>query len=513
MARFPRLKRKESTPTRQVTGTTYTAPGAPNIEKPGLEEIGSSASVSLFDPVPDLQIGYQEVRTYLKMVRDDASTRVSLRAGKAPVLGAEYFIEPYSADPMDLAIQEFVEFNLFSGMTTPWIYVLSQILQMYESKRTVFETVWEQREWAPRKTNAAANRKQYTMLRKLAFRPPATVAKVNYDDNGGPIEIVQNAIDKDGNSKEVKIPINKAIVFVFDQQGGALEGMSILRSAYKHWWYKNRLYNIDSIQKERHGIGIPDIEISPGASQKDIALAHELGQNLRTNEKAYIVRPPTISVGFAQTHGQLVDVLKSAEHHDTAIMKNIMVQFLNMGATSEGGGSRAAGASQMDMFLKAMRYVANSICDCINMFLIPNLVAYNFPTDRFPRMSVRGVGEAKDLQMFSAAMRNLLDCDAISIDEDTEQWIRAQMDMPRLTTPWTPPVERPEKVQALLQGNIGGPGGKIAPGGPNSNNGGGSNGNVPIPGAGKAATGAKAGATSKNGGAGNVGKSESSAAV
>jgi len=184
-----------------------------------------------------------------------------------------------------------------------------------------------------------------------------------------------------------------------------------------------------------------------------------------------------------------------------------MVQFLNMGATTEGGGSRAAGASQMDMFLKAMRYVAASICDCINMFLIPSMVAYNFPTDRFPKISVRGVGEAKDLQMFSAAMRNLLDCDAITIDEDTEQWIRAQMDMPRLTTEWKPAIERPERVQALLQGNIAGPGGQIAPGGPN--------GNVPIPGAGKPgdASPRKAGSTSKNGGAGNIGKSESSAAV
>lgn len=505
MARLPKLRRSQSTPTRQVTGTSYTAQGAPNVSSPTLGEIGSSAAATLVDSVPDLQPGFPEIRTYLRMVRDDASVRVSLRAGKAPVLGAEYFVEPYSADPQDMAIQEFVHFNLFNGMTTPWIYVLSQILQMYEAKRTVFETVWEQREWAPRKSTPGANRKQYTMLRKLAFRPPGTIGQIEYDDNGGPVLIHQNAINAKGQSKEVKIPIQKCIVFVFDQQGGALEGMSILRSAYKHWWYKNRLYNIDSIQKERHGIGIPDIEVSPGASQKDIQLSHELGQNLRTNEKAYIVRPPTIKVGFAQTHGQLVDVLKSAEHHDSQIMKNIMVQFLNMGATTEGGGgSRAAGASQMDMFLKAMRYVAQSICDCINMFLIPSMVAYNFPTDKFPQLSVRNVGEAKDLQMFSAAMRNLADADLISLDEETEQWIRAQMDMPRLTTPWKPVIERPERVQALLQGSIG-PGGQVGPNVGTPVQGGTAKPVLPAP--------PKAGSTSKNGGAGNVGKSPSSAAT
>lgn len=481
MARLPRLKRKDSTPARQVTGTSYTAQGAENIGKPDMEEVGSARSTLLVDPVPALQKGFQENQTYLKMVRDDSTVRMSLRAGKAPVLGAEWFIEPYSSDPQDLAIAEFVEFNLFQGMTVPWVKVLWQILRMYESGRSIFEEVWEQREWAPRQTTPGANRKQYTMLKKLAFRPPSTIQQIVPDDFGSPVEVLHNAIDANGNSKEVKIPIEKCVVFVFDEQDGVLEGMSLLRTAYKPWWYKNRLYNIDSIQKERHAIGIPDIEISPGASKKDIDAAHQLGQDLRTNEKAYIARPPTIKVGFAQVHGQLVDVMASAEHHDTQILKNVMVQFLNMGTTGTGGGGRATGATGLDMFLKSMRHIAQSICDCINMYLIPQLVAYNFQTDAFPKLSVRGVGEVKDLQMFSSALKNLLDSSAITIDEATEQWVRMQFDMPRLTTPWKDPTERPEKVQENI--NL-----KDFP-----NNG--------------------KGSTSKNGGGGNLGKSPSSGVV
>jgi hypothetical protein len=210
------------------------------------------------------------------------------------------------------------------------------------------------------------------------------------------------------------------------------------------------MYRIDGIQKERHGIGVPDIELQPGYSADDKKFAHELGSNLRTNERAYIVHTSMLKVGFAELSGNLVEPLKSAEHHDTMIMKNIMVQFLNMGTGVEGGsGGRATGTTSMDMFLKSMRHIADGICDCINLYLIPNLVAYNFPTDRFPQLKVRGVGETKDLQMWSAAMRNLLANDAIIIDDETEQWVRQQMDMPRRTTPFVPATERPSTVQEI----------------------------------------------------------------
>lgn len=478
-----KLRRKDSTPARQVTGTSYASPTAPNISAPTLDEIGSATASRIIDPVPDVGTDYQATRTYTRMVRDDASVRTSLRAGKAPVLGAEFFIDPYDNTPENIAIWEFVHFNLFQGMTSPWSIVLEQILSMYESSKgnSIFELVWENREWAPKKSTPTANRKVYTMLRKLAYRPSATIKEIEYDKNGGPVNIIQNAIDEKGNTSEQKIPINKAVVFVLNQEGtSSLEGLPILRSAYKHWFYKDRLYAIDAIQKERHGIGIPDIEIQPGAGEKDIALAHEMGKNLRTNEFSYIVRPPTIKVGFAEIRGNLVDALVSAQHHDIMIMKNIMVQFLNLG---ESGG-RNTSATAMDMFLKSMRHIANGICDAYNLYVIPNLVAYNFQTDQFPQLKVRNVGEVKDLQMWAAAMRNLIDVGAITVDEQTEAWIRDQLDMPKLQTAWVPLEKRPVRVQENIATQLA-----------------------------SALTGGKNGNTSPNGGGGNIGKSPSSGAV
>lgn len=431
MAKRPKFRLRRE-PSRPVTNTSYEATG--NSSKPIYTESGSSAATRLYDPVPELGNKQQARQTYAKMRRTDVSVKISLTAGKAPCLGADYYVEAASDDPDDLVAAELLEFNLFGGMTVPWLKFLEQILHMFEEGFEPAETVWELREWAPK--TKGANRKKYTMLRKLAVRPASTVLGIDYDDNGGPVGITQQAIREGGKASEkVTIPIDKLCIFTFDQEGGDLEGNSILRAAYENWYYKTHLYKIDAIQKERHGIGVPEVELQPGYSENDKKIANELARNLRTNERAYIVRTNMMKIGFAELSngGAVVNCLHSINHHDDQIMKNIMVQFLNMGVT-EGGGNRATSATSMDMFLKSMRYIAQSICDAINMYVVPNLISYNFKVDRFPKLCVRNIGETKDLQTWASAMSNLIDKGAIQVDDETEQWIRKQVQAPRRTS-------------------------------------------------------------------------------
>ena len=433
MASPVKLRKKDSTPRKQIKGTSYTSGNAVETPPVSYDEIGSQRIAAIGDPVPELSSRAQELRTYKKMTRGDVSVRSSLRAGKASILGAEFYVNAFSQDPEDQVIWEFVKDNIFYGGNLPWTKTLEGICRFIENGYSVFEDVWELREWAPRETGTGANRKNYTMLRKLAERPARTIADFEFDDNGGPVAVNQNAINAKGQVKKVPIPIEKCIVFTFEGDGN-IEGESILRSAYRSWFYKDKLYTIDAIQKERHGMGVPDIEVQAGATKKDKDIANEMGANLRTNEKGYIVRTPNIKVGFAELQGNPVNALESAAHHDNQIMKNILVQFINMGIESSGGG-RSTGATAFDMFMKAMRYIANMICDYLNMFLIPKMVAYNFDTNRFPQLCVRNIGEVKDFQMWSAGIRNLMSANGITPDMPTEQFLRTVADMPLKTEP------------------------------------------------------------------------------
>ena len=413
---------------RRETGTSLDAKGSISVDPGALKEIGSAAPNQLRDLVPALSTRRTAYKTFEDMSNNDSAVDVSLRAGKAPVMGADFFVDPFSADPVDMEIAEFVRFNLFEGMTTPFLTVMDDILRMYEFGHSILEPVYEQREWTPLRDRA--NRKKFTMLRKLAVRHPTTIKEYLYDDNGGPLGIVQTAIDSTGKTKDVKIPIEKLVIFTLNRRGGDVTGKSLLRTAYKHWYYKDHLYKIDAIQKERHALGVPRVALPPGYNDADKEAAIELVKNVRANEEAGFVQPPGYVMDFVKVEGQLVDVMQSVEHHNGMIMLNVMVQFLLLGIQNAGGGGRATSGSHQNMYEKSLRSVGQLICQAINLYLIPRLVGYNYDTDRFPKLQVRNIGEGKDIQMWASAMSNMISQGGITVDDETEQWIRQQLDMP-----------------------------------------------------------------------------------
>jgi hypothetical protein len=229
---------------------------------------------------------------------------------------------------------------------------------------------------------------------------------------------------------DVPIPIEKLIIFTFDQEGGNLEGNSLIRTAYRHVYYKDNFYKIDGVQKERHGIGVPYGKPPPGYTPKDLDFAAEMLSNIRANERSFFIEPPGWEFGFKDLPGNQVDALESAMHHDLMVARNVLVQFINLGQGSGAGGAsgaRATSGTMLDLFLKSLRHVGNLIADCFNTYLIPQLVSYNFDVDSYPKLSVRRIGEMRDLQVFATALRNA--SPFLTADDETEKWVRREFDM------------------------------------------------------------------------------------
>jgi hypothetical protein len=118
------------------------------------------------------------------------------------------------------------------------------------------------------------------------------------------------------------------------------------------------------------------------------------------------------------------------------IMLNFLAEFMMLGLESGGGGGgRATGAAQLDIFYKSLWHIANTICAAFNTYFIPKLVTYNFNTDQYPEMKVRNIGQTRDLQQIAAALANVTDKELITPDLPSEQWTRDIFDMPRKTEP------------------------------------------------------------------------------
>lgn len=383
--------------------------------------------------------GREGIKVYDKMRRSDSTVRQSLRIAKTPVLSGRWFVE--SADPSseEANLQaKFIEKALFEWQSISWFQFMTEALLMLDYGYYTFEKVFTMRE-----VQVGDRRMLKAIWKKFAPRHPYDIEEWEYDVHGG----AQGAFFTNWSGAGADfIPISKLLVFTYDKEAGNVEGISLLRSAYKHWYYKDNLYKIDAIQKERHGIGIPIIKLPPGYTDTDKNLAKELGRNLRTNERAYVVLPPLWEIEFADIKGGVIDIGPSIEHHDNAIVRNVLANFV-------GTETSAAASVQVELFLKATRFIADIIADVINKYAIPELIDFNFVQPMYPRLSVRRIGETTDWRTMSFAIRNLIGAGVIRPDDPFEEWTRSEMDLPQadpktareVATPQGAPAAKPPR--------------------------------------------------------------------
>lgn len=362
----------------------------------------------------DLQ-GVKGLEKYDQMRKSDGEVSGTLLAIKTPVLAGRWFIEPASQSKRDQKAAEFIWKCFTDYMSISWNQVLVESLLCADFGYYMFEKVWEER---------VIDGKTRMIWQKLSPRHPLDVKKWTYDKNGGPKGVWMYVPDETGayGVKEKFIPIDKLLVFTHKREAGDIEGVSALRTAYKHWYYIEQLYKIDAIQKERHGIGIPVIKLPVGFTAGDKIAAETLGKNLRTNERAHVVLPPNWDILFAKLEGNPVDALKSIEHHKQQIRASILASFL--------GSDRATSEEDIALFLKATRFIANIVCDTFNLYAIPQLMDYNFERVGVPKLKVRRIGEQADWRTLSFAIRNLIGAGVIRPDDKLEAWIRDEMDLP-----------------------------------------------------------------------------------
>jgi hypothetical protein len=308
---------------------------------------------------------------------------------------------------------EFIEKALFHWQSNSWTQFLTEAMLMLDFGYSVFEKVFTFHKWRQR---------DRVVWRKFAPRAVQDVQEWDFDAHGGPVQVRMTGYEGES---DVIIPIEKLLVFSYRMESGNIEGIPLLREMYKHWYYKENLYKIDAIQKERHGIGIPVIKLPPNFTTADKALADELGRNLRTNEWAHIVLPPMWEVEFAEVRGQQVDVLQSITHHDDKLMDAVLASFSREAEKSDA-------EVQLDVFLKASRYLADLLREVLNKYAIPELITYNWANvSEFPQLRVRHIGQVADLRTMSFTIRNLIGAQAIIPDEKLEDYLRYVNDLPR----------------------------------------------------------------------------------
>ena len=356
--------------------------------------------------------GQAGLKIYDEMRRSDGMVRATMLAVTLPIRQAIWRIEPASDDPKDIEIAEFVSNNLFNGMSITWADFLRQALLHLMFGFMMFEKVLK-----------VENDK--ILYKKLAPRLPKTLWKWNVDEDMN-LESITQYVQKGQAFVHVTIPIEKLLIFTNEQEGANYEGISLLRSAYKHWYIKNNLYKIDAIKHDRWGVGIPKVTMPDGKTKKNDpeawAAAIAMAEGLRANERAYIIEPFGYKIEMMPMGSKVgTNVMPSVQHHNEQIVVNILAQFLTLGTTQTG--SRALGESFKNLFLLSLQAVAIYTEDIMNRFAIKPLVDFNWVVDKYPKLKASNIKEPSFTSMADAVSK-LVPVGALTIDNETESHIR-----------------------------------------------------------------------------------------
>lgn len=357
--------------------------------------------------------GTRRIAKYDEMRLGDAHVQASLKVVKLPLLSANWSIQAGgNGKGINKTIADFVEDALFNQPTRTWQETLTNILLHLDYGCMPFEIIYQ-----------FTDEGQIT-LKKLAVRHPRTITK--WELEGG-----ENGVEQTTQNGTYKIPMDKMIIFVNEKEGDNWEGKSILRSAFKHWLFKDKAELIEVMAMEKQGLGIPRGKTPTGATSDDEAKMDDVLKNMRANEDGYVRHPQDWEIDFLDMKaGTIKNPSDFIKRQEWAIMLNVLATFMQMGSGAVGSFALYKGSNTF--FLMALEYVAKHIAETINKYLIKKLVDFNFETDTYPELVYDSIG-AVDINALTTALQRGVQTGVLTVDPELETYLREVMDLPEFT--------------------------------------------------------------------------------
>ena len=336
-------------------------------------------------------MGDKAMKTWREMGDNDPVVGGVLHGVKMLARGVEWSIEPDENDGDD-EITEFVD-SCFHDMSTSWEDTLSQIMSMVQYGWHLAEIVYKKRDgYKPETARVASSKHSDGKIgwRKLPGRAQETRFRWEIDPLSGAILGMHQRVPHV--AEAFYIPMQKALLFRTQADKGNPEGRSVLRNAYRPWYFKTRIEQIEAVGIERDLAGfpivwVPHTMLSADATAEEkqaLEAFKDIARNIKRDEQEGLVMPLVfdergnkmfdISL-LSATGRRQFDTDATIARYNQQITMPILADFIMLG--HEAVGSKALGASKIDLFMAGLEAWLDSICDVFNTHAIPRLLRVN----------------------------------------------------------------------------------------------------------------------------------------
>lgn len=444
-----------------------------NMKEIGNTGLKQSGGYVYEDPMPGLRGRYAR-RIYEEMYYNDDTVASVLYAIEMVIRRVGWFVQPVDDSPEEIDRADYMN-SLMDDMSHSWESFITEVLTFLPYGWSYFETVYKMRRGEDKSPGTSSQYNDGRVgIRKLAIRGQSSLEKWEFDDEGGVAGMWQDS--------GVMIPIGKALLFRTRENKGNPEGQSVLRGAWRSWYFKKRIQEIEAVGIERDLVGIPiawlDVEIMNSSDPDDIAIVDELEKivvNIRRDEQEGAVIPlardaegnKLIEFELLRGGGQRqFDTDTTIQRYDRGIARVVLADFVLLGG-GESKGSFALAKDKTDLFVSAMEAYLDAIAGVLNRHLIPRLFKMNgwqapypaFKHEQVQEVDIQKLGDFLQKMSFAGAM--------LFPDDELENHLRGLVNLPERSFPTSelppelmdvmnqPGVAHPQGTEGDMQSDAG----------------------------------------------------------
>lgn len=391
--------------------------------------------------LPELR-GRKGAEVYREMNDNDDVIGAIMFAIEMLIRQTNWNVEPGGTTAKDKEAAEFVE-SCMNDMDDTWIDTISEILSFIPFGWSFHEIVYKRR--IGKTKNSHTNSKYCDGLigwRKLPIRAQETLYQWEYDNEDNLLGMTQMAPP---DFQIRTIPKEKAMLFRTKSRKNNPEGRSILRNAYRSWYFKKRIQEIEGIGVERDLAGLPVMYSPEGVdiwdendedAVKIRAGMETMVRNIRRDELEGIVLPGGFKLELLSTAGnRQFDTNAIIDRYDTRIAMTVLADFIFLG--HQQTGSFALSSNKTELFAMAIGAFLDIICETFNSQGIPSLIDIN--GEHFKKITTypklfHGDIEDADIEKLATFIKDMTGIGVLVPDDELEDYIRQAGHLPQRTS-------------------------------------------------------------------------------
>jgi hypothetical protein len=344
--------------------------------------------------------GRKAVRVYREMSTNDSMVGAMLFAIDKLVREVDWEVIPADQTDENAQAAEFLE-SVMDDMSHSWDDFMGEVLTCLVYGWSWHEIVFKRRlgPWQKDPKKRSKYEDGLIGIRKMPIRSQETLMRWAFDESGGVKAMVQMAPPT---YKTTVIPIEKSLLFRTSIAKGNPEGVSLLRTSYRSWYFKKRLEEFEAIGVERDLAGMPVARVpsdflnaQPGTPQhKTVEAFRKMVRGVRRDENEGLVLPvefdretkqPLFDFELMSAGGsRQFDTNSIIQRYEQRILMSVLADFILVG--HQATGSYALHTDKTGIFRAALNGITKSIADTLNRHLVPKLFEANgWKLDQLPK--------------------------------------------------------------------------------------------------------------------------------